>query len=553
MPPMPDSAHASAAASAPAVAFALPQAGVVSPPAAQADTATLAVAPYGPQVAARFPEPATGYSTPALAKGRSDFTSAAELQSLLRGWVRDGGSAPGGLHVRLLAVGVSRAGTPIEGLLYTRSRDAALEHVLADRRPTVILVGQQRGDAPAAAEGLLVVAEQLARGPLQSVLDRINVVLVPRVDADGALRRPAADPGAIDIGSDHLLLRTPEARAIAQLVRNYKATVVVDFEEYPVSGRFVERFGAVPRGDAQLQTAMTGNLPEFLTRAAEEWFREPLVAALGREQLSTEWHHRPAGGADERRLAMGSPRPDSLRNSSGLRNAVGLLVESRGGDLGRSHLLRRVHTQVVAAGSVLNSAASRAPDLVKLRQYLDGEVAGQACRGRMLLDARTTPSEYSLTMLDPSTGADRSVAVAWDSALALQPGVRRARPCGYWIAAEQTEAVQGLRELGLNVMQVTEAGQMTGEKYREADRSGVDAATGISQRRPTTRSTLVPGALDVAPGSYYVPLAQPLANLAIAALEPDTPYGYHAQRLVNRLPAVARVTAVPDQRLFGSP
>ena len=61
---------------------------------------------------------------------------------------------------------------------------------------------------------------------------------------------------------------------------------------------------------------------------------------------------------------------------------------------------------------------------------------------------------------------------------------------------------------------------------------------------------LVQVALDAAPllapaGSYYVPLDQPLANLAIAVLEPDSPSSWFAQRLLPDLASAARVLAPP--------
>jgi len=47
-------------------------------------------------------------------------------------------------------------------------------------------------------------------------------------------------------------------------------------------------------------------------------------------------------------------------------------------------------------------------------------------------------------------------------------------------------------------------------------------------------------------GSYYVPLDQPLANLAIAALEPDTQNSYYANGVVASAANEARVLARPD-------
>ena len=55
----------------------------------------------------------------------------------------------------------------------------------------------------------------------------------------------------------------------------------------------------------------------------------------------------------------------------------------------------------------------------------------------------------------------------------------------------------------------------------------------------------VRAAMDVPAQSYYIPLNQPLANLAVAALEPDTQNSYFANRLVDDLNHTARVMATP--------
>jgi hypothetical protein len=422
----------------------------------------------------------------------------------------------------------------------------------------VLLVGQQHGDEPAGSEALLVVAQELAHGKLQPLLERINVVILPRANPDGARDNKRVTASGIDANRDHLLLKTPEAQAQAQLTREYQPVVVVDLHEYTVVGRYLEKFGAVQRFDALLQYATTANLPEFIVKAAEEWFRQPLVASLKKEGLSAEWYYTTTTSVEDKRVSMGGVRPDTGRNVNGLKNAVSFLIESRGEDLGRLHLKRRVHTHVTAVGSILQNAAAHAADLVKLRQFVDSEVSALACQGEAVVEAESTPSEYTLTLLDPATGADKPVTVAWDSALELRPVKTRSRPCGYWLAGDQSDAVLRLRGLGVQVQQVAETGVMRGETYREtarAEGSRADVRGTIADAGSVLRVQVqtVPTLLDVAPGSYYVPLDQPLANLVLAALEPDTQNSYLSNRILDSVASVARVMARPEVKLTPVP
>ena len=527
-------------------------------------------------LAARFPDPDIRYRTPAFEPGHDGFTSNAELRALLHGLVRDGSGGSGATRISLIWLGSSQTGVPLEALHFTRSAAAdvlpmpalpaasgsALTAAPKSARPTVLLIGQQHGDEPAGAEALIVIAQELAQGRLQPLLDQIDVLIVARANPDGAALGRRLTASGIDMNRDHLLLRTPEAQALAQLAREYRPIVVADAHEFTALGRFAAKYGAAPRADLQMQYATVANLPEFVTRASAEWFQKPALQRLKAEGLATEWYHTTSADPADLRVSMGGVQPDTGRNVSGLRNAVSLLIETRGSGLGRAQLLRRVHSQVIAISSVLNSAAAHAADLLKLRRFVDADVAAKACQGAVTVEAAATPGEYELPMLDLATGADKRITVAWDSALVLVPKKVRPRPCGYWLGADQSDAVLRLRGLGVQVQRIEQTGALRGESYAEMVRGAgseagprSDASGSIADAGPVLRINvkLVPALIDVEAGSYYVGLDQPLANLVVAALEPDTPNSYLANRIVSEMSGMARVLRRPEAQMSTVP
>ncbi|MFI4931590.1 MAG: M14 family metallocarboxypeptidase [Burkholderiales bacterium] len=495
--------------------------------------------PYSAAVAARFPAPAVRYDTPGLAVGRERYTSDDELRAWLDDLVRADGHD--GTRIVRLEAGRSQQGVPLQVLHLSRGAG----------RPVVLLTGQQHGDEPAGAEALLVVARELARGHLGSVLDRIDVAVLPRANPDGTAWNTRVAADGIDINRDHLLLRTPEARALARLMREWAPIVVVDLHEHTVVGRYLEKFDAVQRNDLLLQYAMTANYPESLAQASQRWFIEPMRQALTREGLTHEWYYTNPTTPGDLRLSMGGLQPDTARNVNGLKQTVSILLESRGVGIGRAHLQRRVHSHVVAVRAVLDSAAEHAQDLMALQRGAGSAVAAAACLGDVVVLQAATAQQRELVMLDPETGADKAVSVAWDSA--LQPRVLRTRerPCGYWIGAEGALAVQRLRDLGVQVQRFASDAPLQAEGWRELSR--------VETARPDVRGTvadaaqtvigirvaLAPHAATAPAGSWYVALDQPLANLAVAALEPDTPSSYFANRLLPSLDAALRVRSPP--------
>jgi Zinc carboxypeptidase len=547
------------AGAAPAPTGSAPGSVQVFPVAPQAGSAAPQdeVAPYGPAVAARFPAPATIYNTPGLQSGRTDFTTAAEINTWLR--TQAGAAArTQGLRAAVIAIGRSQGGQAIDAMVIARANATDPATLLASGKPTVLLVGQQHGDEPAGSEALLIVARELAQGLLTPLLDRINVVIVPRANPDGASRNQRVTQGGIDMNRDHLLLATPEAQALARLTRDYRPMVVVDAHEYTAVGRFQQKFNALQRYDALLQYATTANLPEFLTKASEEWYRRPMLAALKTQNLTTEWYYTTSTDPEDKKISMGGVQPDTGRNVNGLKNAVSFLIETRGVGLGRLHIQRRVHTHVTALGSVLGSTAQRSSQLMQLRPYLEKEISAQACRQEAVVEAAAVPAQYDLVMLDPNTGADKTVAVDWDSALSLRKINSRIRPCGYWLSAASNIAVERLRLHGVQVMRVTEPGSVLGDSYRELSRTTgarADVRGTIADSAPVvkTQVSLVRGAVDVPRGSFYVPLNQPLGSLALAALEPDTQSSFFANQVLPDLQSTVRVMAEPAFKLEAVP
>ncbi len=528
----PDPGTKPATASAPAsTSAAQPAAGAATAQAIPSSPALTSL-PYNPAIEERFPDPAVRYETPGLSGQRQGFTTQAEVSDWLQALASK--SQGSGNLLAVITIGTTQRGTPIQALVATHAASTQATALNNSDRPTVLLVGQQHGDEPASAEALLILARELApRGLLEPLLQKINVVIVPRANPDGAEAASRLTADGSDLAKDHLLLSTPEARALATLMRDYRPAAVVDLREYQAGSIFLQKYQAVQRYDALLQYANTANTHEFVTKASREWFTQALRSALTQAGLSNEWYYQTSEQMSDKSLSMDSVTPDTLINSSSLKNAAALMVASRGADLGSLHIQRRVHTLVTAATSALRTTAEKAKNLHQVEDFVARDIASQACRKQLVVEAQPTQEQRTINMLQAQSGAEQQVRVNWTSALQLNNSKTRARPCGYWLSASSSQAAERLRLLGVQVMQVAEAGQVLADSYQPATSTGGSPV-------------LTRGAIEAPVGSFYISLNQAKAHLATAALEPDTPYSYLSKGAILTSSDIARVVATPS-------
>lgn len=500
-------------------------------------------------VAERYPDPPVTYATPAFAPGKTDFTGQGEMMAFLTGLA---GRAP---QMTLSIIMKSQEGRDMPALVFTRH---GIDTVGRGQRPVVMLIGQQHGNEPAGGEAMLVLAQRLGAGDLATLLEAIDVVIVPRGNPDGADRFRRALADGIDPNRDHTQLRTPEIRAIAELFTRYRPDILLDCHEFTVAGRWVEKTGGLVRIDGMIQAATVPNLAPALKQVQDDVVLPALRLAFDRAGVSYDWYHTTDGANPASPVAMGSIGADTGRNIAGLRNAVSLLLETRGVGLGRAHLARRVHTHVVASEAVMRLAARRPADILAATRKAEAEVVAIKPGTPFIVTARQRPEQRTLTFIDPATGRDRPVEVKWLSSLDIETTLTRPRPAGYLLPAKAGDAIAALRRLGLRTEVVAKPASVSGERYRvvkvelgaKEDGRGDDAGAG-----PIVKGSyaLEQGAVELTPGDVYVGLDQPLAALLPVMLEPESQTGLAANRVLPVVEGgvldVVRITERPASAL----
>ena len=293
------------------------------------------------------------------------FTTLAEETTLLATLVATG-------RVAVDQVGTSVLGKPIRLL---RVGDPP---PVTGSRAVVLITGTQHGNELGGREGILEFADYLSTttdaGEI-SYLQTHGLLLMPTCNPDGVESVVRENASGLDTNRDHITLATPEARALATVLRDYRPALVVDLHEGNVSPDDTQLLHpTVPQVDP-----INVSRSQQAVNAIGTWFTGTLSKQPG------VW---PGGDTET-----------ILRNTCGLRRSAGLVAENNitGGEADRIANARG------CCDAILQYAMAVAVDLLADVDAADASRAAVGAAADAPFDVRTAvidppPVGYQLTV-----------------------------------------------------------------------------------------------------------------------------------------------------------
>ncbi len=285
-------------------------------------------------------------------------------------------------------------------------------------RVHVFIMTQQHGNEPAGTPAALALLEDLNAGHVV-VPDDMVLLVMPQSNPDGALANARTGAHGEDINRDHIDVGTPESLAIHAVLKQWDVHMAFDHHEYGGGTGGVGHPSPIGSYDYDITTMWPnhGNVRQPTADMSLE-VNEAIKTALAAEGYT----HGDYGittiraGPVTQDLAQvaGGPDPGILRNSYGLNNVAGLLIESyvppASDDNPFQSFERRVASQRVVMDAVIDFAgqhgaaiidAKRESERLNLEQppthYIEGETrsalgAGFAHDDHPAFDAHGLPA-----------------------------------------------------------------------------------------------------------------------------------------------------------------
>lgn len=465
--------------------------------------------------------------------------------------------------ISMISIGTSLENRAINLVIASNEKDVSAASLAGSEKPLLFVqAGIHAGEIDGKDAGMMLLRD-IAFGDKKFLLDKVNFIFIPILNVDGhermsAYNRPnqrgpenmgyRTNAQNLNLNRDYAKLDTKEIRAVVEVITTYNPSLYMDIH-------------VTDGADYQYDITYGGAGKQGYSPAINEWFENVFTPAADAD-LNAMGHipgpfinglnwNDPAGGIVD--ILNG---PNFSNTYGDLRHVASLLVENHSLKpykqrvLGTYVLLESALKILAIQGQALRDCEKRDAAIRKAKipvvwkvPQMKNTVSFETL-GNLQNSNTATQAPDSLYLLglvaeikkSEITGADYPVWTGKkrNGTVAFYKGTEEVEwincPKGYWVPASRSEVIERLKMHGIKMEILKEAREVNVQLYRISDAKfeNADGKVLPFEGHMQVSGNAVPEMHKqvMAIGSAYITTDQPLGELAMVLLEPNSPHSF---------------------------
>ena len=388
----------------------------------------------------------------------------------------------------------------------------------------VLIFAQQHGNEQSGKEGALLLINELLKPESQYLFDKIDFVLVPQMNPDGAEKNQRRNGNSMDLNRNHLILTEPETIGLHKLFNKYLFEVTMDVHEYAPYGETYKNYGYRHNDDEEIGTATNINISDDI-RTLQKKVYLPFIKKYLNDRNFTSFEYSPGGPPEIDYIRHSTFDINDGRQSLGIQNTFSFIQEGLNGkDVFLDNIKHRAEGQMTGMLGLLEFAYNHKDEIKNLvkdgrKNLVENKVSEQVA---IQLDHFADGSKLELPLLSYYTNNDTVISVN-DYRPVVKSIYDVKRPKGYLIPKSLTEIVDWANR---HELVYSDYKKSTNDKIEQYFISGIDSMDferDIIVNPIVEVKTINPDLLE---NDYiFIPVNQLRNNVIVIALEPKSELG----------------------------
>lgn len=388
----------------------------------------------------------------------------------------------------------------------------------------VLIFAQQHGNEQSGKEAALLLIKELLNPENQFLFDKIDFVLVPQMNPDGAEKNQRRNGNGMDLNRNHLILTEPETLALHKLFDKYQFEVTMDVHEYWPFGEEWKKLGFRRNFDVTIGAVTNINISEKIKNLSYEKYL-PFVFDFMNKQGYTSFHYLPGGPVGVDYFRYSTVDINDGRQSFGIQNTLSFIQEGMNGEnYSTDNIERRAKSQMAGMLALLKFSYDNKDEIKKLianerKKLINNKVDDKVA---IQLNHYSDGTKLKLNLLSYYSGED-TLVIENDFRSVVKSVYDVKRPKGYLIPKHLSDIKQWMdnHNLSYNEAELNQCDKI--EEYF------IDSISTMDFERDTIINPYI--SIDEMKDKielenyYFLPINQLKNNMIVIALEPKSMLG----------------------------